>query len=295
MAGIGLFLYVAMSFFLQAEDPAALSAKAQQAYLAKDYVQCAELYAAAVNAGGKSSTTLYNAACCHALAGKTSEAFALLTKAIQAGWRDVEHIKSDSDLASLHSDDRWPKIIERCEKASELFAKSLKEPALRDELLKRVKEDQRIRMAANPDMEEWTKIDTENTAWMKTVIEKHGWPGKSMVGEDGALAAFLMVQHADRDPEFQRKCLPLLEKAVQAAEANGGHLAYLTDRVLVAEGKPQRYGSQFHVEGGKSVPRPLEDPDNVDARRKAVGLPPLAEYAKQMQELQKREEEKRAP
>jgi hypothetical protein len=276
---------------LQAEDAASLNAKAQAAYNAKEYAQCAELYAAAVNAGGKSAGVSYNAACCHALAGNKGEAFVWLTKAIQASWRDCEHLKNDTDLTPLHSDDRWLKTIERCEKAAEAFVKSLKEPALRDELLKRMKEDQRIRMAANPNMEEWTKIDADNTAYMKSVIDKHGWPGKSMVGDDGALAAFLMVQHADRDPAFQKKCLPLMEAAVLAKEASASQLALLTDRVLLAEGKQQRYGSQFTVVDGKSVPRPIEDPEHVDARRAAVGLPPLAEYAKQMESMQKRMEE----
>ena len=108
-----------------------------------------------------------------------------------------------------------------------------------------------------------------------------------MVGEDGALAAFLLVQHADRDPQFQKKCLPLLEAAVRVGEASASNLAYLTDRVLIAEGKPQRYGTQFQTVGGKSAPFPIEDAENVDARRNAVGLGPLAEYAKQIENMGK--------
>jgi hypothetical protein len=57
--------------------------------------------------------------------------------------------------------------------------------------------------------------------------------------------------------------------------------AYLTDRVLLAEGKQQLYGTQFTLEKGKCKPRPLEDEANVDKRRAAVGLPPLAVYLKQ--------------
>ena len=120
---------------------------------------------------------------------------------------------------------------------------------------------------------------------MKTVIERHGWPGKSMVGSDGAQAAFLLVQHADAEPAFQKRCLELLAKAVKQGEATGDQLAYLTDRVLVAEGKPQRYGTQFYTVGGKLAPRPIEDEANVDARRKEVGLPTMAEYERQMRAM----------
>jgi hypothetical protein len=268
---------------VQAEEPAVLITRANAAYMAEDYVRCIELYEAAIKAGAPGSHAPFNAACCAALAGKTGDAFAWLGKAIDAGWRDCEHLKSDTDLASVREDKRWAEVLSRCQAASEKFAKSIKQPALREELLKRMKEDQRIRMAANPDMHEWEKIDAENTAYMKTVLEKHGWPGKSTVGEDGALAAFLLVQHADADPSFQKKCLEMIIAAVEAKEASPSHMAYLTDRVLVAEGRPQRYGTQFHTVDGKLQPRPVEDPANLDARRQSVGLPPMAEYIKQMQ------------
>jgi hypothetical protein len=49
----------------------------------------------------------------------------------------------------------------------------------------------------------------------------------------------------------------------------------------VVEGKPQRYGTQF--KGGK--PQPIEDEANVDARRKAIGLNTMAEYAKDMERM----------
>ena len=62
-------------------------------------------------------------------------------------------------------------------------------------------------------------------------------------------------------------------------------MAYLTDRVLVAEGKPQRYGSQFFTVDGELKPRPIEDEANVDARRKEVGLGTMAQYTKLMKGL----------
>jgi Family of unknown function (DUF6624) len=65
-----------------------------------------------------------------------------------------------------------------------------------------------------------------------------------MVGGDGAHAAWLLARHADQDPAFQRRCLELLTQAVASGEAAKIELAYLTDRVL-AEGKPQEYGTQF--------------------------------------------------
>ena len=101
-----------------------------------------------------------------------------------------------------------------------------------------------------------------------------------MVGKDGAFAVWLLVQHADLSPKFQRKCLDLMAK-VPPDEISRSNFAYLTDRVLLAEGKKQLYGTQFTLTNGVCTLRPLEDEANVDKRRKDVGLPPLAEYLKE--------------
>lgn len=268
-----------------ADDPATLLSRAATAYQAEDFAKSAGLYEAAIKAGAGGAGPAYNAACCYARLGQVDDAFAWLDRAFEAGWRDVEHLRADSDLTSLHADARWSAAVRRCQALMDAFIKTLKEPALREELLKRMREDQRIRMSADPDMSEWQRIDAENTAYMKTVIDKYGWPGKSMVGDDGALAAFLLIQHADTDTAFQKRCLKLLTDAVEREEAKAAHMAYLTDRVLVAEGKPQRYGTQFHPVDGVSVPFPIEDEAHVDARRKEVGLESLEEYAKRMRSL----------
>jgi hypothetical protein len=167
-----------------------------------------------------------------------------------------------------------------------LGAADVKDPRLREELLARVKVDQAARTklieAGNPppkeSVEAVQKADEENRAWLKSVIGKRGWPGKSLVGEDGAHAAWLLVQHADADLPFQKKCLGLLEAAVKKGEAAPTDLAYLTDRVLAAEGKKQRYGTQLELKDGKLIPKPVEDPEKLDARRKELGLVPMAEY-----------------
>jgi hypothetical protein len=66
---------------------------------------------------------------------------------------------------------------------------------------------------------------------------------------------------------------------MQDGQARPDSYAYLYDRVAVAEQRPQRYGSQYGADG---TPEPIEDPDHVDERRKAVGLDTMAEYDLQM-------------
>jgi hypothetical protein len=128
------------------------------------------------------------------------------------------------------------------------------------------------------------EIDEKNTAWLKGVVEKHGWPGESLVGTDGAHRAWLLVQHADRDRDFQEQCLKKME-ALPAGEVDRRDIAYLTDRVLVGQGKKQKYGTQAQFKDGKAVPLPIEDESGVDKRRKEAGLEPLAQYLKQMEKV----------
>jgi hypothetical protein len=181
-------------------------------------------------------------------------------------------------------------------------------PKLRQELLERVAGDQKVREAMvswlkehasdpssppaessgdDPAFEELTRrvqaVDKANTKWLKRVVRERGWPTYSMVGQDGAKAAWLIVQHADLAPAFQRRCLDLMTK-LPADETSPADVAYLTDRVLLAEGKSQRYGTQFILVDGKYVPRPIEDEKHVDERRASVGLQPLDEYASQLRQ-----------
>jgi len=157
---------------------------------------------------------------------------------------------------------------------------------LRAELLRRVAPDQEARWAH--DFGAMQRADADNLPWIRQVIAEHGWPGRSDVGDDGADAAWLLVQHADADPAFQRECLGLLTAAAGRGEARRSHLALLTDRVLVAEGQPQEYGTQLRYRDGECVPFPVRDPERVDERRAAMALQPLADYVALVAEQERR-------
>jgi Sulfotransferase family len=155
------------------------------------------------------------------------------------------------------------------------------EEELRAELLRRRDRDQAARTAfagAPGDKARIIAMDDANTAWLRTVVDRVGWPGRTLVGSDGAHAAWIIAQHADRHPAFQRRCLKLLECAVARGEAWPADLAYLTDRLLLARGELQVYGTQLSARAEGFVAARLRDPETVDARRAAVGLAPLADH-----------------
>ena len=123
-------------------------------------------------------------------------------------------------------------------------------------------------------------IDSANTTWLKAVVARRGWPGRSEVGPEASNAAFLIVQHAVHDSAFQAQALSLMERGVANGEVRGADVAMLADRVAVHRGQPQRYGTQAKLLEGRLVLDPIADSAHVDERRAALGMPPLREYVR---------------
>jgi hypothetical protein len=122
------------------------------------------------------------------------------------------------------------------------------------------------------------QVDGANLRALRHIVLQDGFPTVAMVGKDGVQAAFLLVQHADTDTVFQERMLSVIEKRLRSGQIDSNQYALLTDRVLRAQGKPQRYGSQFERRDGGWRPQPIADEPHVDARRRALGLMSLANY-----------------
>ena len=130
-------------------------------------------------------------------------------------------------------------------------------------------------------LEKIQKVDRENTSTLKEILNTHYWITISEFGKEADQHAWLLVQHADHDIKFQEEILARLEKLYPTKTA-AAHFAHLYDRVAKNNKRPQRYGTQLAGDG-TCIPHAIEDPDDVDARRKSVGLPPLQEYLNQME------------
>lgn len=148
---------------------------------------------------------------------------------------------------------------------------------LKNNLLTRSSADQKMRNQAIKDgFSSWDPtVDKENTAYLKTVIDRIGWPKISDVGLEASRAAWLLVQHADHNLGFQTHCLELM-KALPKGEVVCRDIAYLEDRVRVNRGSLQLYGTQFIQVGDSFEPQPIEDEKNLEERRAKMGLEPFA-------------------
>ncbi|HLK52154.1 MAG TPA: DUF6624 domain-containing protein, partial [Candidatus Angelobacter sp.] len=185
---------------------------------------------------------------------------------------------------SKAQDEDWQKKY--AAKTAELVQKNGEgtDEALKTELLKMRDEDQEVRqrwIAAPADKQagigtEMEQLDKRFTTRLEEIVAAKGWPTIHLVGLKASGAAGLILIHS-LDHEFQRKMLPQLQKLVDDDQIVGSDVALVTDKLLVAEGKPQRFGTQFGERNGKMVMGPVEDPEHLDRRREKYLLPPMAE------------------
>ena len=148
--------------------------------------------------------------------------------------------------------------------------------SLAKELEQMAKVDQAMRMNWIEKGTDWdAKIDNANQKRLKQIVNEYGWLTISLVGKEASHAAWLIAQHAPC-LKFMEKCLDLMEQ-LPPGEVNPGNIAFLKDRVLMFNGKPQIYGTQFLGFGKDIKVYNIQDPEHVDERRASVGLETFAE------------------
>jgi hypothetical protein len=270
--------------------------KAEQLYYSKDYINSAKTYAVAfaLNDGKATIDDRYNAACSWALAGNKDSAFYHLFVAAQkAKYDNYGHITTDTDLNSLHDDAKWNELLAIVMKNKETAEANYIKPVVaildsvyiedqkyRKDIVQMIKDSGMSSQVVQRQLKLMNHADSVNLLKVTKILDEYGWLGFDKVGRTGALTIFLVIQHSPL--EVQQKYLPMMREAVQKKQASAGNLALLEDRVALREGRKQIYGSQVGTDTvtNKNYLLPLEDPDNVDARRAQVGLGPLADYLK---------------
>ena len=116
------------------------------------------------------------------------------------------------------------------------------------------------------------------------VLDTRGYPGYDVLGKEASYLFWVIVQHSDHNPEFQKRVLLLMQQEVERQNANPRDFALLTDRVCVNTGQKQVYGTQvsYNLLSGKASPEPTIDPEHLNERRSQVGLEPIETYLSEM-------------
>ena len=137
---------------------------------------------------------------------------------------------------------------------------------------------------------EWTEetmklayvVDSANTAKLKQLIEQYGFPTWGLVGQYGQMNAWAIAQHST---EYLPHFLKQYRKAVGENNATKRELAYLEDRLLVENGRPQIYGTQFlyNVADSTAYLYATVDMEHLDDRRIVADMYSMEEYLKRTQ------------
>lgn len=128
------------------------------------------------------------------------------------------------------------------------------------------------------------KTDSKSIEYVSEILDTVGWPTKAKFGEYTSFFMWLLVQHADAEPEVQLKALNLLRPLLSTKEVSKSDFAYLEDRVAVNYGKAQIYGTQSTGKCVDGVPE-MEKIQNIatlNSRRKEMELNEHSIYLKSL-------------
>jgi hypothetical protein len=123
--------------------------------------------------------------------------------------------------------------------------------------------------------------DSINILKITSILDKYGWLGPEVIGENGNSCLYVIIQHSDL--KTQETYLPKMRLAVKDGKAKASEMAFLEDRVALRQGKKQIYGTQLRRNDSTLIFyfAPIEDERNVNKRRESVGLGKLEDRARE--------------
>ena len=111
--------------------------------------------------------------------------------------------------------------------------------------------------------------DTLSFNKLEFVFSHYGYPSIDRTHES-AVIPFYILSHA---PTYMKeKYLPLLKLAADKKDLEWKSLAFFIDKIKVAKGEKQIYGTQYYFKKREQVFYPIDDPENLEKRRTEVGL-----------------------
>jgi hypothetical protein len=283
-----LILFVStISAFAHPNHPHdSLSIAANNAYAENKWAEAAYLYAEAIEHGVNDPSTVYNCACAFARAEQPDSAFHYLDLAISKDFTNVQHLQKDTDLISLYSDSRWPKLIVAMKAAQQAY---LNREGINAELFYMMKEDQAARQLP-VDSIRWDSISVKDNQRLMRVKEM-AEAGVLKVSEDFFNAA-LICQHGADSSDY-KLANTLARQAVELDSTDSSAkwlVASAWDRYLQKTGRPQIYGTQFVLNNkGQWTLEPLDSLSISDTERARWNVPSLSEARKHVEDLNKKE------
>lgn len=117
----------------------------------------------------------------------------------------------------------------------------------------------------------------ESAQDLRRCVDAYGWPDPQHHAKDLVSAVLYLAQHAQNDEALQRDSLDLARAAFDEGWMSAEEFAQTVDHLYLGVRGEQEYGTQFHMENGTLLLRPVRDRATVEARRADLGLPTLEE------------------
>lgn len=122
------------------------------------------------------------------------------------------------------------------------------------------------------------ETDSTNLVVVSHILDCYGW--LDGLSQEANKAIFLVIDHSDF--ETMNRYQSLFHKAAEKGYISFGDLVTMEDRMLMNDGKPQKYGTQAYALGreGESIIYiwPVEEPEKLNERRADAGLSPIEDY-----------------
>lgn len=104
-----------------------------------------------------------------------------------------------------------------------------------------------------------------------TILARHGYPSKQIVGDEVVGIPFFILGFAPLS--LKEKHYQTILMAVSKGDVEATSFAYFADKIKVAKGEKQIYGTQYYVDKEYNIIYyPIEDKEHLDERRKTMGL-----------------------
>lgn len=203
---------------------------------------------------------------------------------------DIQLLKTENDFLILHGDPRWKHLITIVEQNAQ---KRVVFSVLQDSLEQMFQVDQQQRTELESiykehgmesiqfenKVSEVKKADSVHIKYVSEVLDNYGYLGELEIGRTASAALYIMILHSPLDSQL--KYLPMLRQAFLEKKITPHNFSLLEDKINLATKGYQIYGTQIGIdENGNSIVQAIKDKENVNVRRKELGLEPLEDYLK---------------
>lgn len=290
---VGFFLFGSMAKTSAQNRYDSLIRVADSLYERQNFEKAIVFYRKAFKAAHYSGVDYYSLSKAYAHTGRIGKSFRALQKIFRRHYHAAYKAPQAGIFLKVAISSRFKKLIQEIrlfkagiDSVENVSVSTLLSKLNQESVVKRVYLDSLFRVASGNEAEigkishEIRLIDSVNTLELEKIIDEHGWPGYEITNEEGCIQAFELIQHAKTLTQNMVKAL--IKGSMKKGMTPRYLYAYFDDRIRLANGKKQRYGTQleFDRSTGKQILISKTKMSNLNSRRRKMELPSLEAYLK---------------